>query len=376
MPSLAVIKSIEKQREESEIFFIGSRFGLESKLIPKTGIRYYGISAGKFRRYHKSQILNVIDLTTLFKNVVDFWRFLKGVNEARTILLHEKPDVLFAKGGYVSLPVALAAKYLRIPVVNHESDSVMGLANIKISKFSEKVCVSFPKELFTEIDEKRIVETGNPIRDDVMQGNKTRLFSEIKFDEKLKTILVLGGSQGSLFINEIIIEAAEEILNKYQLIMVAGDRDADLVLYKTKSIPKELKNKLKVYGFLTSEIADVYAAADLVISRAGSNVLFELAALGKPALLVPHDVSPGGHQFENARIFSRSGAAYLFKQDNLSAKKLFHQINFLLEDEKELNAMSEKMKALANTGAADNVARVIIEVGERAIEKNRENKDK
>lgn len=371
MPVLAVIKSLKRQDPNLEVFFIGSRFGIESNLIPKMGIKYYGISAGKFRRYHKSKLLNIIDPTTLFKNISDMIKFFSGIREARRILGHENPDVLFAKGGFVSLPVAYGARSLKITVVNHESDSIMGLANRKISGFSKKVCVSFPPDHFPNVPKEKIVETGNPIRDDIMMGDKRRLFAEIGFREDKKTILVLGGSQGSLFLNETILAIIDDILTDYQLIMVAGERDAEYVAYKTKSLPSGLKKNLKVYGFLTSEVADVYNSADLVIARSGSNTLFELAALGKPTILVPHDASPGAHQFENARLFSRSGAAYLFKQDDLTPNKLLRHINLLMSNEKELAAMGEKMRKWADTGSADKVAKVILTVG-RQSEKDRE----
>lgn len=342
-------------------------------MIPKMGIKYYGISAGKFRRYHRSRFLNIIDPTTLFKNISDMMKFFSGVREARKILSHENPDVLFAKGGFVSLPVAYAARSLKIPIVNHESDVVMGLANRKISGFSQKVCVSFPKENFPDVKEEKIKETGNPIRDDILMGDRRRLFSEIGFSTDKKTILVLGGSQGSLFLNETIIEIIDDILGDYQLIMVAGEKDADYVTYKTKNLPENLKKNLKIYGFLTSEIADVYAATNLAITRAGSNALFELAALGIPSILVPHDVSPGGHQLENARLFSRSGAAYLFKQEDLTANKLLKHIKLIMSSVEDLTAMSEKIRKWADPRAAERVAKVIIEIGKK-YEKDRKSK--
>lgn len=373
---MAVIKAIQKKDSGSKIFFIGSRFGLESRLIPKIGIKYYGIKTGKFRRYHKSKILNVIDPTTIFKNITDFWRFLLGIKEARTILIHEKPDVVFAKGGFVSLPVGVAARTLKIPVVIHESDMVMGLANKIMTKFARKVCVSFPAKYFPNVNKERLIQTGNPIRDDILMGDKRRFLSENGFDSSIKTILILGGSQGSLFLNETVLEIIENLLDSWQVIWVAGDRDADLVIYKTKTLDERLKKRLKVFGFLTSEIADVYAACDLVIARAGSNVLFELAALGKPAILVPHNVSPGGHQFENARLFSRSGAAYILPQEGLNPQKLLHQIGYLFRNEKELVSMSEKMRSLADPDASGKVANLVYEEGRKSYEANRKAQEK
>lgn len=372
---LAVINSLKKLDANSKVFFVGSRFGIESKLIPKMGIKYYGISTGKFRRYHKSKILNLIDPTTLFNNIGDFFRFLKGIVESRNILSHENPDVLFAKGGFVSLPVGIAARTLRIPIVIHESDLVMGLANRQMSKFANKICISFPKKNFPNIDQEKIEETGNPVREDILKGDGKVLKKQLNFSNDLKTILILGGSQGSQFINETISQILKEILFEAQILWVTGERDNAWVNLRIKELPPELKTRVAAFGFLTSEMADVYDAADLVISRSGSNVIFELAALGKPAIFIPYDVSVGGHQFQNARYFSRSGAAYVFNQQTLEPKKLLHQVKYLIENESELSKMSSKIKGFADLESPTKVAKIILQVGKEKYEQTREDKE-
>lgn len=346
--------------------------GIESRLIPKLGVKYFGISAGKFRRYHRSMMLNLIDPTTLFKNIKDFFEFLKGIKEARDILLFEKPDVVFAKGGYVSFPVGLAARWAGIPLVIHESDLVMGLSNKKMSSIAERVCVSFPVKNYDQIAKEKLEYTGNPVRDDIQSGGGESLLKKLGFSKERKTILVLGGSQGSQFINESINAILLNILENYQLLWISGERDADWINYEIKNnIPQELKKYVKVYGFATSELADLYSAADLVISRAGSNVLFELSALGKPAILIPLESSAGGHQLENAKYFSRNGAAFIFRQSNFDTKKFFKHISYVLSSVEELNKMASKIKSLADPEAADKVAKIIYETGEKSIEKNR-----
>ena len=374
LPVLAVIKALERANNNAKIVFVGSKFGIEARLVPKMGIKYYGISTGKFRRYHNSKILNIIDPTTFIKNFTDFFRFIRGIGEARTILIHEKPDVVFAKGGFVSLPVGLAAKLLKIPLITHESDVVMGLANRRLARYAEKVCVSFPsKDLDLEgIDPGKIIETGNPIRDDILMGDRDTYLRGIGFDKKLKTILLLGGSQGSRFLNDLLAEKLEKILELGQVIWIAGERDADMVNYRIQELKEEQKKRVKVYGFVTSEIADVYAASDIVISRSGSNVLFELAAMGKPAILVPFDDAAGSHQLANAKVFSRSGAAYLFRQHDLTGASLAHQLEYLFKNEKELGSMANSMRSLANLGASDNVARAILKIGEERLEQAQE----
>jgi UDP-N-acetylglucosamine--N-acetylmuramyl-(pentapeptide) pyrophosphoryl-undecaprenol N-acetylglucosamine transferase len=376
LPVLAVIKAIEKKDKDAKIIFIGSRFGIESKLVPKMGIKYYGVSTGKFRRYHSSNLLNIIDPTTLFKNIGDFFRFLKGVSESRSILKHEKPDVIFAKGGFVSLPIGLAAKTLKIPVVVHESDVVMGLANRKLSSFADKVCVSFPASNYQDsIESEKIIETGNPIRDDILVGDKDKLKSELGFTDEIKTLLILGGSQGSKFINELVLENIEKILKNWQLIWVTGDKGIDIITYQVENIDEDLRSKVKLYGFLTTEMADVYAAADLVVSRAGSNVLFELAALSKPAILIPFDEAAGSHQLENAKLFSRSGAAHLLRQVDLTPENFIKQIEYFFNNPEELEEMRGAMQKWADIHSAEKVATEIIKTGEKSLEKIRKSKN-
>lgn len=372
MPTLAVAKALKRQNNKIEIVFVGSKLGIESKIISRVGIKFYGISTGKFRRYSSSKIVNIINPMTLFKNLLDFFRFLKGIIESIDILNHEKPDVVFAKGGFVSLPVAIAARLKKIPIVAHESDVVMGLANKKISGFANKVCVSFPKEKYQNyVSEEKIVETGNPVREDIFMGNGEEYLREIGFSPKKKTILVIGGSQGSQFINSLILDILIDILKKWQLVWVTGERDYDLINYKTEELPEKIRKNLKIYSFVSSDLSKIYAAADLVVSRAGSNVLFEMAALAKPTIIIPIAQSANSHQIENAKVFSRKGGAYLMLQEKTTAAKLLHQIEYLLNNEEELRLMSQKINTMANVGAADTIAKIIIEEAKR-IEKDRE----
>lgn len=375
---MAVVKTIEDKCPRAQIFYIGSHSGIESKIVPRMGIEYYGISTGKFRRYHKSKILNLVDPTTILSNIKDLVNFLKGIFEAISILKNLEPDVVFAKGGFVSLPVAYAAKHLGVSVINHESDVVMGLANRKISKFAHKVCVSFPEKNYKNfLNPEKIVETGNPVREDIIKNSSNRDREKNYFGLKgdKMTLLVLGGSQGSRFINDLILEILDSILDKWQLIWVTGEKDFDRISRKTNDLDQQATGRLKLFAFISNDIADAYRLADLVISRAGSNVLFELAVMAKPAILIPYDVSAGSHQLANAKVFSRAGAAYLFREKNLCSKKLLHQLNYLFENKPELEAMGRAIKSLADINASKKIAKEIIEIGEiNNNEKNRENK--
>lgn len=344
---------------------------MESRIVPKLGVKYYGISAGKFRRYHKSLVLNIIDPTTIIKNGIDFFRFVRGIFEARGVLSHEKPDVLFAKGGYVSLPVGLAAKTLGIPVVIHESDIVMGLANRRLSSLAEKVCVSFPVKNFPEVEAEKLVETGNPLRQDILKGDGPKYLKEVGFDPKLKTILIMGGSQGSKFINESIMEVLPDLLHDYQLIWIVGDRDLSMAEYRLSEIDKKLASRAKLYGFVSSELADIYAASDIYLGRSGSNVIFELAALGIPAIFIPLESSASGHQFENARLLSRSGAAYILHENGLTGRNIIKHIRLVLSREEDLELMASKMKEWGRVESADKIAEIVIEIGRDSIEQSK-----
>lgn len=362
-PVLAVVTELTKLDKSVEILFVGSEDGQESKFIPQTGIKYAAISAGKFRRYHQSNILNLIDPSTFFKNIAGLFRFVRGYFQAREIISEYDPDVVFAKGGYVSLPVGLAAKSLHYPLVIHESDSVMGLANKLLAKRADKVCVSYPIKSYQDIDREKLIYSGNPVRDDIYGGKKENAVKELKLDPDLHTIMVIGGSQGSLMINQIVSEALKDLLTKYQIIHVAGERDYDWLGFQASKLDLDLQKRYFLYNFLSGNLKDAYAASDLVISRAGNNVIAELAALHRPTILIPLSTSANSHQLSNAKIISRMGAAMLLLQDNLSAKTLIRKIDYLFDNPEEMRAMSEKISTLATPDAAKIVSGEIYKLG-------------
>ena len=360
---MAVVTELTKLDKSVEILYIGSLDGQESKIIPQTGIKYVGIAAGKFRRYHQNTILNIIDPTTLFANVADLFRFARGYFQAREIIAEYDPDVVFAKGGYVSLPVGLAAHSLHYPLVIHESDSVMGLANKLLAKRADKVCVSYPVKSYPDLDREKLVYSGNPVREDIYGGKKENAIKELKIDPELPTIMVIGGSQGSLLINQIVSESLKELLVKYQVIHVSGERDYDWLGFQASKLEGDLRKRYFLFNFLSGNLKDAYAASDLVISRAGNNVIAELAALRRPTILIPLSTSANSHQLSNAKILTRMGAAMLLLQENLSAKTLLRKVNYLFENPEEMRAMSEKISTLSTPDAAKIVSEEIYRQG-------------
>ena len=290
-----------------QIQYIGSREGMEKALIEKEGIAYAGISSGKLRRY--------FDL----KNFTDPFRVAKGCFEARKILKNFKPDVVFSKGGFVSVPVAMAAASLKIPVVIHESDISVGLANKIASKFARKICCNFPETL-KSFPENKAVLTGSPIREAMFAGSKKQ-----------------GGSLGSVVINNTIRKALEEILKHFQVIHICGKGNISQSRLRT---PGYLQ-----YEYVDKELPDLFALADIVVSRAGANTICELLALHKPSLLIP--LSGGasrGDQILNAASFEASGYARVLLEEDMTVESLLDAIHKTYEEREALTARMEESK--------------------------------
>ncbi len=372
---MAVINEIKTYDASTEILYIGSEEGLENKIIPQTGIDFKSIPCGKFRRYHRNQLLNVVDPTTLFKNSRDFFRYQKGIGEAKKIISEFDPDVVFTKGGYVSLPVGKAAISLGYPLVIHESDSVIGLSNRLLAKKAAKVCVAYPLEAYKETGLENLVYTGNPIRDDIYQGDKARGIREFGLDKDRPVVMVIGGSQGAYIINQLISDCLDALLEKYQLIHVSGERDYDWLSFRAQKLTPKLAKHYHLYNFLSSDLKDAFAVSDLVISRAGNNVIAELASLSKPTILIPLSTSANDHQLTNAKILSQSGAALLMLQEHLTGKKLARQIDLLVEQPEDMKKMAEHIHEYAKTEAAKLVSGEIIKVAKEFLAREEDDKE-
>jgi UDP-N-acetylglucosamine--N-acetylmuramyl-(pentapeptide) pyrophosphoryl-undecaprenol N-acetylglucosamine transferase len=374
-PVLAVINELKKYDGSVEILYIGSEEGLESKIIPQTGISFRAIPCGKFRRYHRNKILNIIDPTTIITNVRDLFRFWKGYREAKKIIFEYDPDVVFTKGGYVSLPVGRSAISLGYPLVIHESDSIIGLSNKMLAKKAAAVCVAYPSEVYSEEKLDNLIYTGNPVREDIYEGKKDLAIKEFNLDKTLPTIMVVGGSQGALVVNQLISETLSELLKKYQIIHISGERDYDWLEYKSKTLEADLLNKYHLYNYLSGNLKNALAAADLVISRAGNNFIAELAALAKPTILIPLTTSANNHQAINAQILAQQGAALMMLQEHLTPKKIIRQIDLLFESPEDMVSLSEHIKEFAKTDAAETVAKEIIKVAKEFLENDKEEKE-
>lgn len=309
-PNIALIPSLKK--EGYEIVYVGSINGIEKEIIEKTNIKYYGISSGKLRRY--------FDL----KNFSDPFKVIKGFFEAYSIIKREKPSVIFSKGGFVSVPVVIAGHFNKVPVVIHESDMTPGLANKLSMPYCTKVCVTFP-ECIPHFPKEKVVLTGSPIRAELLNGSKILGKKFLNFKEDKPILMVIGGSLGSKIINNAIIKDLNEILKSYNVVHICGKGNIDKAINNLEGY--------RQYEYLEEELKDVMNASDIFISRAGSNVIFELLALKKPNILIPlSKESSRGDQILNAESFKKSGYSKVVIEEELQKINLKEEIDILYRE--------------------------------------------
>lgn len=295
-PNIALLPGLREKNYE--IIYIGSQDGIEKKLMEEFDIPYYGISCGKLRRYFDP------------KNFSDPFRVLKGYRQACRILKELQPDILFSKGGFVSVPVVLAAKRLKIPAVIHESDLTPGLANKICIPSAVKVCCNFPETLGHLPPEKAVL-TGSPIRKELLRGNRLKALDLCGFTANRPTLMVIGGSSGAAVINETIHGVLPELVKDYQIIHLCGKGKMDAAF---QGYPGYVQ-----FEYVKKELSDLFALADIVISRAGANAICELLALKKPNILIPlSSRASRGDQLLNAASFEAQGFSYILEEENLT----------------------------------------------------------
>ena len=312
-PNIALIPRLKELGYE--ISYIGSYDGIEKKLIEEMNIPYYGISSGKLRRY--------FDL----KNFTDPFRVLKGFGEAKKLLKQLKPDVVFSKGGFVTVPVVIAAGRRKIPTIIHESDMTPGLANKICIPSATKVCCNFPETL-KHLPESKAVLSGSPIRQELFSGNKEEGLRLCGFDDSKPVLLVMGGSLGAVAINNSIRENLNELLKQFQIIHLCGRGHYDSSLDGTKGY--------KQFEYAKKELTHLFAATDLIISRAGANAICELLALKKPNILIPLPASQSrGDQLLNAASFEKSGYSYVLQEEELTSNTLLKAVQYVYDEREE-----------------------------------------
>ena len=312
-PNIAMLPRLKEMGYK--ISYIGTYDGIEKKLIEAEGIPYYGISSGKLRRYFS------------MKNFSDPFRVIKGFRQAKKLMKQLRPDVVFSKGGLVSVPVVMAAAKKKIPVVIHESDMTPGLANKLALPKASRVCCNFPETAST-FPEGVATVTGTPIREELYHGDaeKGRMFC--RFTDNRPTILVMGGSTGSAAVNACIRDALPELLKDYNVVHLAGEGKTD-PSYDGRAGYAQ-------FAYVKEQLPDVFALADLVISRAGANAICELLALRKPNILIPLSLAQSrGDQILNARSFEKSGYSKVIEEENLNKDTLLSAVREVSENRED-----------------------------------------
>lgn len=318
-PNLALLPSLRERGYD--IHYIGSYNGIEKKLIENAGIPYDGISSGKLRRY--------FDL----KNFSDPFRVIKGYAEALRLMKKYRPDVVFSKGGFVAVPVVLAAKHFKIPTIIHESDMTPGLANKICIPSAAKVCCNFPETLDYLPDDKAVL-TGSPIRKELLEGDRLTGLQYTGLSSNKPIILVIGGSLGSVIVNTAVRKLLPKLLESYQVIHICGKGNLDESLIGRQGYVQ--------YEYVDAPLRHLFAAADLVLSRAGANSICEILALRKPHVLIPLSAAASrGDQILNARSFEKQGFSTVLEEEQLDEDTLYQAIQSTYENRQQfIDAMS------------------------------------
>ncbi|MBO5373521.1 MAG: undecaprenyldiphospho-muramoylpentapeptide beta-N-acetylglucosaminyltransferase [Lachnospiraceae bacterium] len=330
-PNIALLP---KLRELSfDISYIGSYHGIEKDLIEAVNVPYYGISSGKLRRY--------LDL----KNLSDPFKVIKGLGQSIRLLRKLKPDIVFSKGGFVSVPVVLAAKFCHIPVIIHESDITPGLANKIAIPAAQKVCCNFPETL-KYLPEGKAVLTGSPIRQELLSGDAVLAKNYCHFTSDKPVLLVIGGSTGSKVINDAIRDQLPVLLKDFQIIHLCGKGNLNDTLVGTDGYAQ--------FEYVSQQLKDMFALADIVVSRAGANAICELLALHKPNILIPLSAAASrGDQILNAKSFKKQGFSYVIEEENLTKDTLLDGIKTVFEQKEAY------ISAMSGSGQMDSISTII-----------------
>ncbi|MDY3250753.1 MAG: undecaprenyldiphospho-muramoylpentapeptide beta-N-acetylglucosaminyltransferase [Candidatus Choladocola sp.] len=322
-PNIALIPRLRELGYD--IQYIGSYDGIEKKLIEEFDIPYYGIASGKLRRY--------FDL----KNFSDPFRVAKGYFQAKKLLKQLKPDIIFSKGGFVTVPVVQAARSRHIPVIIHESDMTPGLANKLAIPAASKVCCNFP-ETVPLLPEGKAVLTGSPIRAELRCGNRLQALKFCNFTADKPVLLIIGGSLGSVAVNNAIRNILPDLLKTFQVIHLCGKGNLDESLNGTAGYVQ--------YEYIKKELADLFALADVVVSRAGANAICELLELRKPNLLIPLSAAASrGDQILNARSFEQQGFSVVIQEEDITPQLLLSRIYDLFENRQTYISAMDKSSA-------------------------------
>ena len=340
---------------EPELIYIGP-FVLDQEALVQRKMRFVQASAGKKRKYFSIQ------------NFFDYFKTAWGIIQATWRLYRIFPDVVFSKGGYAAFPTTVAARILGIPLVIHESDAHPGKANIIASKWARLIAISYPEviKFFPKtVNRKKFILTGNPVRPEIFRPVREGAYEFLELDPSLPVLLVLGGSSGAKALNDILMDALEDLVQHYQIIHQTGSEHFDsakgLAHMKLQASP--FKERYRPFAYLsTLALRMAFGVSSLVVSRAGSGVIFEIAAVGLPSILVPIPEDVSHDQTHNAFAYASSGAATVLKQKNLTATILKNEINRIMNDPILWQKMARSAKAFAKPEASRKIADILLKI--------------
>jgi UDP-N-acetylglucosamine--N-acetylmuramyl-(pentapeptide) pyrophosphoryl-undecaprenol N-acetylglucosamine transferase len=366
-PIVAVAESLKSKQQGCIVIHVGQKGENLDDITDILSIdKAYSISAGKFRRYHgESLISQLMDFKTMILNIRDFFRFLVGTFQAYRLIGKTKPNSIFLKGGFVSVPMGYAARLRRVPYITHDSDVIPGLANRLTAKHAVYNTTAMPKELY-KYKQSKTIQVGIPIRKEykkVNSADKDKCKKELGYKTTDKVILSVGGGLGAQRVNHALVLASDSILsdkNDVKLIHLTGKKlfkETQTLYSEVLSSSKE--QNLKLVDF-TNSLYEFSAAADLVITRAGATNIAEFAAQAKPCIVVPNPILTGGQQIHNAKVLSDSNSAVILDESNLD--NLANLVNELIVSPEKLKLLSENINKLAVYNSADIIADLLNEI--------------
>jgi len=358
LPGISVVQELQRRGALADVIWIGSHDGQERESAAAEGIRYVSIPTGKLRRY-----ISV-------SNIIDMGRVPVGIVAARRILRSSGPDVIFSTGGFVSVPTVIAAKGIA-PVVTHEQTAIVGLANRINARFADVLAISHREsEASARQLHRRVELTGNPIRTGLVHGDRSRGLEQLGFTSELPVLYVTGGARGASALNERIGALLPELLPHLQILHQTGptsaNQDGEQLRSVRAALPLELQGRYVLREFIGAELPDVYAAADLVLGRAGAGTVAEFAYVGLPSILVPLPGAGGDEQFRNAQVLAGAGAAVVVPQTEAINERLRDEILGLVASPERRVAMAAGARAVAQPHAAANLAELLLEVAAQA----------
>ncbi len=356
LPLVAVARELQKtaQKDQLKLFYLGPHDNFNELLLAQEGIRVKNAMAGKVRRYFGP--------LALLQNLLDvFFKIPFGFLQAFLKLAFIGPDLILSKGGYGALPTTLAAWVLRIPVFLHESDSIPGKANQIASMFALKIFTSFPRML--SLSPKKTILVGNPIRTALLEGSKEEAKTVFNLQEGKPVVLVLGGSQGAQKINDAVLSILNQLTENFEVIHQTGEHNFPQVFSEAKAVLTQGNEKYyHAFAFLKEpELRHAFAAADIIVARAGSGSIFEIAALGKPSILVPLSSAAQNHQARNSYEYQKSGACAVLEEANLTPHFFLEKLKYLASSPKEMQTMSQAALNFAKPEAASTIAQYLLE---------------